>query len=88
MLQLQRQIAHDVVRHSRLWLRKEGSSIFSAPNGVNALADTTSRFILGSIEKSNVNSVMEMTRMIEVTRAYTSVASMRSQQSDFITYGG
>jgi flagellar basal-body rod protein FlgF len=63
-------------------LRKDGSSTFSAPNGVNALPDTTSEFIQGSIEKSNVNSVMEMTRMIEVTRTYTQVASMLQQQSD------
>jgi flagellar basal body rod protein FlgG len=63
-------------------LRKEGSSIFSAPNGVNAVPDTVSEFVQGTIEKSNVNSVMEMTRMIEVTRTYTQVASMLQQQSD------
>lgn len=63
-------------------LRKDGSSTFSAPNGVNALPDTTSEFMQGSIEKSNVNSVMEMTRMIDVTRTYSQVASMLQQQSD------
>ena len=36
----------------------------------------------GAIEKSNVNSVMEMTRMVEVTRTYTQVASMLQNQSD------
>jgi flagellar basal-body rod protein FlgF len=63
-------------------LRKEGSNTFSAPNGVNAVPDTVSEFIQGSIEKSNVNSVMEMTRMIDVTRTYTQVAGMLQQQSD------
>ena len=36
----------------------------------------------GSIEKSNVRAVIEMTRMIEVTRSYTQVATMLSQQAD------
>ncbi|MDO8875489.1 MAG: flagellar basal-body rod protein FlgF [Pseudolabrys sp.] len=63
-------------------LRKDGSSAFAAPDGVTPLPDTTSRFVQGSIEKSNVRSVVEMTRMIEVTRTYTSVATMLSQQSD------
>jgi flagellar basal-body rod protein FlgF len=63
-------------------LEKDGSSTFRAPNGVQPNADTTSRLQQGVIEKSNVKSVMEMTRMIEVTRAYTSVATMLSQQSD------
>ncbi len=63
-------------------LRKEGANIFSAPNGVNARPDTVSEFVQGSIEKSNVNSVMEMTRMIDVTRTYTQVASLLQQQSD------
>ena len=36
----------------------------------------------GTIEKSNVRSVVEMTRMVEVTRTYTQVASMLQQQAD------
>ena len=40
------------------------------------------RVIQGSIEKSNVNGVVEMTRMIEVTRTYTQVATMLQQQDD------
>ena len=36
----------------------------------------------GFIEKSNVNSVAEMSRMIEVTRAYTQIATLLQQQSD------
>ncbi len=63
-------------------MRKDGSSAFAAPDGVQPLPDTTSTFIQGSIEKSNVRSVVEMTRMIEVTRNYTSVATMLSQQAD------
>ena len=63
-------------------LQKVGANTFSKPNNVNVQADTASRFQQGSIEKSNVHSVLEMTRMIEVTRSYTQVATMLSQQAD------
>ena len=65
-------------------LQKEGSSTFKAPNGVTpaATTDLTAHFSQGTIEKSNVRSVLEMTRMIEVTRSYTQVANMLAQQSD------
>lgn len=63
-------------------LQKEGSSTFAAPANVTPTADTASRFVQGSIEKSNVNSVLEMTRMIDVTRNYTQIANILSQQSD------
>ena len=36
----------------------------------------------GTIEKSNVNSVVEMTRMIEVSRSYQQVATLLQAQSD------
>ena len=36
----------------------------------------------GYIEKSNVNSVGEMSRMVEVMRSYTAIASLLQQQSD------
>jgi flagellar basal-body rod protein FlgF len=62
-------------------LVKEGSNLYSA--GIEAaqpaLASTVRQ---GFIEKSNVNSVTEMTRMIEVTRAYTSISAMLQQQGD------
>lgn len=63
-------------------LQKEGSSTFAAPANVTPTADANSHFVQGSIEKSNVNSVLEMTRMIDVTRNYTQIANLLSQQSD------
>ena len=36
----------------------------------------------GFIEKSNVSAVAEMSRMIEVTRAYTQISTLLQQQSD------
>ena len=63
-------------------LRKEGASSYSAPAGLTPEPVVKPNVIQGSIEKSNVRSVIEMSRMIEVTRAYTEVASIISQQND------
>ncbi len=66
-------------------LQKEGENLFSAADGAAAQPDTTSRIRQGFIEKSNVNSVLEMTRMLEVTRSYQQVATLLQQQSDLHT---
>jgi flagellar basal-body rod protein FlgF len=62
-------------------LLKEGSNLYSSGEGA-AQADTRSQVRQGYIEKSNVNSVAEMSRMIEVTRAYTQISTLLQQQSD------
>ena len=63
-------------------LLKEGSNLYSAGTGAAAQPDTASKVRQGFIEKSNVNSVAEMSRMIEVTRTYTQIATMLQTQSD------
>jgi flagellar basal-body rod protein FlgF len=65
-------------------LRKDGASTFAAPNGVTPtpVPDADAHVVQGAIEKSNVRPVIEMTRMIELTRAYTEVATLLQQQSD------
>ena len=63
-------------------LLKEGSNLYSAGEGGAAQPDTTSKVRQGFIEKSNVNSVAEMSRMIEVTRTYTQISALLQQQSD------
>lgn len=63
-------------------LIKDGSNLFSAGQGVAPRPDTTSRVRQGFIEKSNVNSVTEMSRMIEITRTYTQISALLQQQSD------
>ena len=62
-------------------LLKEGNNLYSA-GAAAAQPDIASRINQGFIEKSNVNSVSEMSRMIEVTRAYTQMATLLQQQSD------
>ena len=63
-------------------LQKDGTSTYMAPAGVTPQVATNARVNQGAVEKSNVKSVMEMTRMVEVTRAYTQIASMLQQQSE------
>ncbi|MFN3658947.1 MAG: flagellar basal-body rod protein FlgF [Pseudolabrys sp.] len=63
-------------------LQKDGAGTFLAPDTMVPQPDTASRIVQGSIERSNVRSVIEMTRMIEVTRSYTQVATLLSQQAD------
>ena len=63
-------------------LQKDGSSLFSAPNGTLPQPAPNARVVQGSIEQSNVRAVTEMARMIEVTRTYTQVASMIQMQGD------
>ena len=61
-------------------LRKDGASTFAAPDGVAPLPVANPHVLQGSVEKSNVRPVVEMTRMIELTRAYTQIATMLQQQ--------
>jgi flagellar basal-body rod protein FlgF len=63
-------------------LQKDGGSSFALPEGVVPDPDTASHFVQGSVEKSNVRAVIEMTRMIDVTRTYTQVANILAQQGD------
>ena len=62
-------------------LLKEGSNLYSAGES-SPLPDVKSAVRQGFIEKSNVNAVAEMSRMIEVTRAYTQISTLLQQESD------
>jgi flagellar basal-body rod protein FlgF len=64
-------------------LQKDGSSTFMAPNGVNPSPTSPNTHLLqGAIEKSNVNGVAEMARMIQITRSYSDIAAILQQQGD------
>ena len=63
-------------------LLKQGSNLYAAGEGGAPQADTKSTVRQGYIEKSNVNSVAEMSLMMEVSRAYTSIANLMNQQAE------
>lgn len=60
-------------------LKKTGENIYQAENGAAPVPATEGRLMQGMVEKSNVNSLMEMTRMIETIRAYTAVSKNLEQ---------
>jgi flagellar basal body rod protein FlgG len=66
-------------------LKKDGSSLFAAPNGVQPQAiqpPQRVRVMQGAVEQSNVRGVLEMSRMIEITRSYTAIAGLLQQHGD------
>jgi flagellar basal-body rod protein FlgF/flagellar basal-body rod protein FlgG len=63
-------------------LVKQGSNLFSAPEGVTPQTSPLLALRQGYIERANVSAVVEMSRMISVTRAYTSISSLLQQQND------
>ena len=63
-------------------LQKDGTSYFAPPEGVTPDPDKQSSLLQGAVEKSNISAVLEMTRMIDVTRSYEQTAAILSHQSD------
>jgi flagellar basal-body rod protein FlgF len=62
-------------------LLKQGGNLFAAGSSAPQ-QDLKSTVQQGFVEKSNVNSVAEMSRMMEVMRAYTHISTLMQQQND------
>jgi flagellar basal-body rod protein FlgF len=60
-------------------LARDGSNLWS---GGTPQPATETRVVQGSIEKSNVSGITEISQMIRVQRAYESMANMISEQDD------
>jgi flagellar basal-body rod protein FlgF len=64
-------------------LQKDGASTFTAPPDMTPKpAPTNTRVMQGMLEKSNVQPIVEMARMIEITRSYSDIANILQQQGD------
>jgi len=64
-------------------LQSEGGNQYSAPAGVAAQpAPASVTVVQGAVEGSNVSGVREMTRMIEINRTYSLIASLMQTQDD------
>ena len=61
-------------------LSKQGETLFSTAQQPEAAEDA--RILQGVVEKSNVQPITELTRMIETVRAYTSVSQMLAREQD------
>lgn len=62
-------------------LVSEGVNLFSSPTPART-APAGTRLEPGAVERSNVKAVTELTRLIEVQRAYQNVANMISRSDD------
>jgi len=60
-------------------LSKEGDNLYSAAPTMAAVQAPDAGIRQGTVEKSNVNSMVEITHLIEITRAYEQVAKMMDQ---------
>jgi len=63
-------------------LQKDGSSTFRPPADMQPQPTTEASLIQGAVEKSNVRGVVEISRMIEITRSYTQIDNLLQQQND------
>lgn len=62
-------------------LTRAGANLFA---GENPLPVANPRVLQGAIEKSNVSGVTEVSRMIEITRNYTSISKMIEQGDELL----
>jgi flagellar basal-body rod protein FlgF len=62
-------------------LRHEGGNLFSSPTPPQP-AGPLARVEAGALERSNVKPVLEMSRLVEVNRAYSSISSLMSRAED------
>lgn len=60
-------------------LEKRGANLWDAA-GLDPVEPETVEIAQGALERSNVQAVLELTRMIEISRAYQSVSKMISDQ--------
>ena len=65
-------------------LRRQTGVMFEAPEGVQAAVGDAS-ILQGFVEGANVNPLLEMTRMIEVQRAYELTQSFRDREGQRVS---
>jgi flagellar basal-body rod protein FlgF len=63
-------------------LEKAGDNLFRNTSNIQPTPAAKARVRQGMLEGSNVNSVLEITRMIEVNRAYEATAKMMESEAD------
>ncbi len=63
-------------------LRNEGQNLFSTAVPLQPAQARDARLAIGEIEKSNVKPVMEISRLLELSRAYQNVASLMQRTDE------
>lgn len=63
-------------------LSKDGRNLFRNDTNVQPQPATTAKIRQGVLESSNVQTLTQITRMVEINRAYESITNLMSQTSD------
>ena len=63
-------------------LSKQGDNLFRNDTNVQPQPATSAKIRQGSLEGSNVQTLTQITRLVEINRAYDSITNMMSQTSD------
>lgn len=63
-------------------LTKDGANTYATGADMPPQPAAAARVVQGAIEKSNVRAVVEMSRMIELTRAYTEIANIMQKHTE------
>jgi flagellar basal-body rod protein FlgF len=63
-------------------LSKSGDNLYENTSNQQPTATTDSKVRVGMLESSNVQPLLQITRMIEVSRAYEQITQIMSSQSD------
>ena len=63
-------------------LSKQGDNLFRNDTNVQPQPATSAKLRQGSLEGSNVQTLTQITRLVEINRAYDSITTMMSQTSD------
>ncbi len=63
-------------------LEKTGDNLYKNPSNQQPTPATNAKLHQGMLEGSNVNSILEITRMIEVSRAYEQTTQMMTSEAD------
>ena len=63
-------------------LAKDGDGLYRNVSNIQPIASTSAKVVQGMVEASNVDPISQITKMIEVSRAYESITNMMTQTSD------
>ncbi|WP_443749668.1 flagellar basal-body rod protein FlgF [Asticcacaulis solisilvae] len=62
-------------------MKKEGNGNFTLTNGASTVPATDARVRQGMLESSNVNPMVEITKLVQINRTYSQISAMMEQNN-------
>jgi len=62
-------------------MKKEGNGNFTLTNGATTVPATDARVRQGMLESSNVNPMVEITKLVQINRAYSQISAIMEQNN-------